>query len=77
MPFWVEEVAWVELLAGLGADGVRVRRGRRGEARAWATAIQMESRVRGSELIMPSSESDPAGGGVRVAGEDADGVGGC
>ena len=28
------------------------------QERAWETAIQMESRVRGSELIMPSSESD-------------------
>ena len=52
-----EEVAWVELLAGLGADGVQDAGSARQE-RAWATAIQMESRVRGSELIMPSSESD-------------------
>ena len=59
----LKERAGVELFARRWVDGVED--GWVGEhASAWLTAIQIDSRVRGSELIIPSRGVDHAGAAV-------------
>ena len=71
-----QEVAWVELLAGLGADGVQHGRvGQAGEGLGDGHPDGVASPRVGADHALERVR--PAGGGVWVAGEDADGVGCC